>query len=153
LDALKAAGLEGEDGVGVVVPHRAQKAALRDRHPWLAEAGAVDTVERFQGDERDVILVTATASDPEYVAGEAEFLLNPNRLNVALSRPRKKLIVVASRSVFRHLPRDPDLFESAGLWKRLRYQYAAEPLWQGHREGVQVRVTGKRAENAGDNKA
>lgn len=137
--------LDGKDGIGVVVPHRAQRAMLRDHFPYLAITDSIDTVERFQGGERDVIIVSATASDPDYVLAEADFLLNLNRLNVALSRPRKKLIVVASRSVIDLLTSDLDVFENAVIWKRLYYQYAAEVLWQGLLEGVDVRVRGKYA--------
>ncbi|HBY93348.1 MAG TPA: hypothetical protein DEP84_05175, partial [Chloroflexi bacterium] len=139
---LEQLGLEGADGLGVVVPFRAQKAALRDRFPALAASEAIDTVERFQGGERDVIIVSATASDPDYVLAEAAFLLNPNRLTVALSRPRKKLIVVASQALFRLLAADLEVFEHAMLWKRLRYQFAPEPLWAGKRDGARVRVLG-----------
>src|SRR5207244_10207896 len=89
--------LDPQDGLGVVVPHRAQRAALKELFPDLAAAGAIDTVERFQGGERDLVVVSATASDPEFVLAEARFLLNPNRLNVALSRPRKKLILINRR--------------------------------------------------------
>src|SRR5919201_4228933 len=58
-----------EHGLGVVVPHRAQRAALQEALPCLkrqdpqsgtAGWSAVDTVERFQGGEREVILVSAT---------------------------------------------------------------------------------------------
>ncbi len=49
--------LDGLDGVGVVVPHRAQRSMLRQRFPELAVTDAIDTVERFQGGERDVIIV------------------------------------------------------------------------------------------------
>jgi hypothetical protein len=140
----EALGLDSATGIGVVVPHRAQKAMLRARFPALARANAIDTVERFQGGERDVIVVSATASDPEYVLSEADFLLNPNRLNVALSRPRKKLIVVASATLFRVLVSDPDLFEQAALWKRLRYAFAGRLLWAGERAGTTVAVFGCR---------
>lgn len=139
-------GLTGKDGIGVVVPHRAQKAILRERFPGLAVTDSIDTVERFQGGERDVIIVSATASDPDYVLAEADFLLNLNRLNVALSRPRKKLIVVASRSVVDLLTSDLDVFENAVIWKRLYYQCANDVLWQGDRYGVPVWLRGKRAE-------
>jgi len=137
--------LDGAEGIGVVVPHRAQKALLREQFPHLAAANAIDTVERFQGDEREVIIVSATASDPDYVLAEAEFLLNPNRLNVALSRPRKKLIVVASAVVFNFLSADLEIFDQAVLWKRLLSQCAEELLWSGEFAGTQVRVFGKRA--------
>lgn len=138
--------LDGRDGIGVVVPHRAQKALLRQRFPELAVSESIDTVERFQGGERDVIIVCATASDPDYVLAEADFLLNLNRLNVALSRPRKKLIVIASRSVVRLLVSDLQVFDNAIIWKRLYYQYASHLLWQGERHGVPVWLRGKRTE-------
>jgi len=134
--------LDGADGIGVVVPHRAQRALLRQFFPELATSNAIDTVERFQGGERDVIIVSATASDPDFVLAEADFLLNLNRLNVALSRPRKKLIVVASRSVTKLLMSDLDVFENAVIWKRLYYQYANTPLWSGEMGGAPVWVRG-----------
>ncbi len=138
-------GLDGAEGIGVVVPHRAQKALLRGMFPRLADRDAVDTVERFQGDEREVIIVSATASDPDYVLAEAEFLLNPNRLNVALSRPRKKLIVVASAVVFQFLSADLEIFDQAVLWKRLLTGCATRPLWAGPYAGTTVKVFGCQA--------
>ena len=137
--------LNGIEGIGVVVPHRAQKAVLRAQFPDLAVTDSIDTVERFQGGERDVIIVSATASDPDYVLAEADFLLDLNRLNVALSRPRMKLVVVASRSVVELLTSDLDIFENAVIWKRLYYQYAGEVLWQGRFDGVDVTVRGRHA--------
>ena len=136
-------GLEGKEGIGVVVPHNAQKAFLKERFPELAKADAIDTVERFQGGERDVIIVSATASDPAFILAEADFLLNLNRLNVAISRPKKKLIVVASSSIFRLIVDDLNLFENAILWKRLRYQWTNDLLWQGVMDGHSVRVWGR----------
>ena len=56
-------GLDPADGLGVVVPHRAQRAALQQAFPELSVLdpatglpgrSAVDTVERFQGGERTV---------------------------------------------------------------------------------------------------
>ena len=137
--------LDGTDGVGVVVPHRAQKSLFRTSFPALASLDAIDTVERFQGGERDLIIVSATASDPDYVLAEADFLLNLNRLNVALSRPRKKLIVVASQSVTRLLLSDLDVFDNAVIWKRLYFEYANRILWRGVFHGVPVIVRGTHA--------
>ena len=130
-------GLDAEEGLGVVVPHRAQRAALRQAFPQLcvidpasglAVRSAIDTVERFQGGERTVILVSATESDRAYLLESGEFLLDPRRLTVALSRAKRKLILVASRSVFQPVQPGrggvrqlaaveesvaPDLYESA----------------------------------------
>lgn len=137
--------LDGRNGIGVVVPHRAQKALLRARFPELAEVNSIDTVERFQGDERDVIIVSATASDPDYVRSEATFLLNLNRLNVAISRPRKKLIVIASRSVVDLLCSDLEIFENAVIWKRLFHHYTPDVLYRWQANGVIADVHGRRA--------
>lgn len=138
-------GLDGLNGVGVVVPHRAQKALLREHFPKLAVTDSIDTVERFQGDERDVIIVTATASDPDYVRTEADFLLNLNRLNVAISRPRKKLVVIASRSVIDLLVSDLDVFENSVIWKRLYHHYTPDLLYERSYNGFSVRVRGRKA--------
>lgn len=141
-------GLDGQHGVGIVVPHRAQKSLLRGRFPALAAANGIDTVERFQGGERDVIIVSATASDPDYVLAEADFLLDINRLNVALSRPKKKLIVIASRSVTQLLVSDLNTFENAVIWKRLFHQFATESLYDGREAQTRIRVRGRRVKAA-----
>lgn len=133
-------GLDGLHGVGVVVPHRAQRVALCRTFPSLASG--IDTVERFQGDERDVIILAATASDPAYILEEAQFLLQPNRLTVAISRPRLKLIVIAAQTLFRTVPSNTNLFEHALLWKRLRHAPGMELLWQGPYARHTIRVFG-----------
>lgn len=137
--------LDGKNGIGVVVPHRAQKALLRAEFPALAKVNSIDTVERFQGDQRDVIIVSATASDPDYVRSEADFLLSLNRLNVAISRPRKKLIVIASRSVIDLLTSDLQVFENSILWKRLFRHYTPDILFNKTIHGVDIFVRGRRA--------
>jgi hypothetical protein len=131
-------GLSAERGVGVVVPHRAQKALLASRLPGLAES--VDTVERFQGGERELIIVSATVSDREYAASESAFLLEPRRLTVAVSRPTHKLVVVASRAVFDLIPADLDEYERGALWKHLRHESQARLLWEGEVHGQRVAV-------------
>jgi superfamily I DNA and/or RNA helicase len=63
----------------------------------------IDTVERLQGAERDIILFSLTTSDPDHL--ESLFLNNPNRFNVAITRARHKLVVVGSRAFFTRVPR------------------------------------------------
>jgi superfamily I DNA and/or RNA helicase len=67
--------LEPTEGLGVVVPHRAQRAAIaeqiadvvvRDAITNEVVLSAVDTVERYQGDERLVMVYSATESDRDY---------------------------------------------------------------------------------------
>lgn len=88
--------------IGVVVPYRAQSRLIRSLLRRTLEDSAVfdqivvDTVERMQGQEREVILVSFTTASPKFAAQMADFLFSPNRLNVAVTRPRSKLILVGS---------------------------------------------------------
>lgn len=143
-------GLSAEAGLGVVVPHRLQRAVMRRDIPCLVQDGqgktisAVDTVERFQGDERDVIVVSATESDPQFVQACSRFLLDPRRLTVALSRARKKMVLVASRSIFQMFESDEETFRNLCMWKNLLRRTCKETLWEGEREGCWVQVRGAR---------
>ncbi|HEX8283989.1 MAG TPA: AAA domain-containing protein [Pyrinomonadaceae bacterium] len=130
--------LDARQGIGVVVPHRAQKALLASMLPELADS--IDTVERFQGGERDLVIVSATVSDREFAESESDFLLEPRRLTVAVSRPKRKLVVVASRAVFDLIPQDLDAYERGSLWKRLRRESAAHTLFDGTVNGRRVTV-------------
>ena len=105
--------------IGIIAPYRAQVANLRrhllderERSQWLASAkGAdihemsIDTVDRFQGGERKVIIISfATTTAPEVESQLREHLTNPNRLNVALTRAQQKLILVGCASALERLP-------------------------------------------------
>jgi DNA replication ATP-dependent helicase Dna2 len=99
-----------EQALAILSPHRAQNSAILHElasHGWdYAELPVVDTVERMQGNEREMVIVSYAVADREYAEREAEFLLDPNRFNVAITRPRSKLIVLMSDEVLRALPRD-----------------------------------------------
>lgn len=94
--ALVEAGKAGES-IGVVSPFRAQvyliRQLLADRLGKRASGIDVDTVERFQGSERDTILVSLVKT-----ARAGDFLADERRLNVTLTRARKKLVVYGSRA-------------------------------------------------------
>ena len=103
-------GIEPER-LAIVTPHRAQNNAITRRLSQLLadHAGGVtlpviDTVERLQGAERDVVLFSVTTSDPDHLA--SAFLNNPNRFNVAITRARHKLVVVGSTAFFAQVPPD-----------------------------------------------
>ncbi len=144
-------GLGPQRGLGVVVPHRAQRAELQDALPELSlidsdtgaiTLSAVDTVERFQGDERTVIVVSATESDPGYLLQTGRFLYDPRRLTVALSRAKQKMVLVASRSVFNLFSTDEEIFTNSLLWKHLLRRTCTVKLWDGARDGHYVQVWG-----------
>ncbi len=144
-------GLGAEDGLGIVVPHRAQRAALQQAFPELCILdpasglplrSAIDTVERFQGGERTVIMVSATESDRAYLLASSIFLLDPRRLTVAVSRAKRKMILVASRSIFSLFSPEEDVFANALLWKNLLLRTCSTLLWEGERGGKKVAVWG-----------
>lgn len=113
------------DGIGIVTPHRAQQAAVverllrigsgQDEHE--AMMAAVDTVERFQGQEKTVMVASYGLGDRDQIASEEEFLYSLNRFNVVASRAKAKLVVILSRSLVDYLPRDPDTLHRSRLLK------------------------------------
>jgi AAA domain/PD-(D/E)XK nuclease superfamily len=105
------------DGVGVITPHNAQKGLLKNMLSDGCENARIDTVERYQGGEADFIIISTTVSDPDYVRSESDFLLNLNRINVAISRMKKKLVIIASRSIFEFMPQDAKDYDKALLWR------------------------------------
>jgi DNA replication ATP-dependent helicase Dna2 len=101
------------EALAVISPHRAQNAAILAELHALglapAELPVVDTVERMQGNERQMIVVSYAVADREYAEAEAEFLLDPNRFNVAITRARAKLVVLVSQEVLDALPADEEV--------------------------------------------
>ena len=62
----------------------------------LGASARVGSVDRFQGQEAPVVIVSLCASTLEEAPRGAEFLLSPNRINVAISRAQALAIVVGS---------------------------------------------------------
>ena len=80
------------ESIGVVSPFRAQVVLLRQ---MLGSTGVtVDTVERFQGGERDVMILSFVRSRG------TGFVFDDRRLNVAITRARRKLVLVAHPQLF-----------------------------------------------------
>ena len=71
-----------------------------------------------------------------------EFLLDPRRLTVALSRAKRKMILVASRSIFSLFSTDQETFINSLLWKNLLLRTCSTLLWEGERGGKKVAVWG-----------
>jgi superfamily I DNA and/or RNA helicase len=121
------------DTIGVVTPHRAQRAAVvtllqRALRPEGVPAhlidDAVDTVERFQGGERTLILVSFGLGDPDLIQHEESFLFQKERINVAVTRARAKVILFVTRDLSFHLPNDPVVIEASKAIKNFVYQHA-----------------------------
>ena len=109
--------------VAVLAPFRAQvrmlSSALQKKGLPVGDPLVVDTVERMQGQEREVVLVSLAVGDPDSLQRRASFFFSTNRLNVALSRARTKAILVASGGAFRALPMDVDSLRAASVFKTL----------------------------------
>lgn len=123
------------DSIGIVTPHRAQRSAVVEalRFALAAEGvaanlidDAVDTVERFQGGERDLILVSFGIGDPDLVRNEEAFLFQKQRINVAISRARAKAVLFISRDLLFHLPEDKDVVQASRAIKWFAFQLAHE---------------------------
>jgi len=82
----------------VVAPYNAQVRLLRR---MLKPGVRVGTVDKFQGQQAAVVIVSMCASDAEASPRGLAFLLSPNRLNVALSRAQSLAIVVGSPALAR----------------------------------------------------
>jgi DNA replication ATP-dependent helicase Dna2 len=122
--------------IAVVSPFRAQLRLIRtlikrglDAAGVAGPLPVIDTVERIQGQEREMVIVSLVASDPDYLAGEAaEFFYSGNRLNVTLTRARTKLIVVASPLAFEAFPRTLEGLADVERFRLLRRQLPSVTL-------------------------
>jgi hypothetical protein len=132
---VEALARSSPSAVGIVTPHNAQRGLIKNLLSDGCRDFRVDTVERYQGGEGEFIIISATVSDPDYVRSESDFLLNMNRLNVAISRMKKKLVIVASKSVFQFMPQDARDYDKALLWRGIAqtvgFTADGEPKWRG----------------------
>ena len=93
----KAEGPFGPKNLLVVAPYNMQVRKLRERLP----GHRVASVDKFQGQEADVVIVSMCSSFGEYGSRGLEFILDENRLNVAISRARTLAIVVGDPRIAR----------------------------------------------------
>ncbi|SMD11153.1 AAA domain-containing protein [Pedobacter nyackensis] len=99
--------IEDFPSVAVISPYKQQIHVLKDlllNHPVLQEYAAkisVNTIDSFQGQERDIVYIGMTRSNDEGVIG---FLSDIRRMNVAMTRARKKLVVIGDSATLSRLP-------------------------------------------------
>ncbi|MDH6244540.1 TM0106 family RecB-like putative nuclease [Mycobacterium sp. OTB74] len=110
----------GPEDVLVVAPYNAQVVLLREQ---LNTAGygdiLVGTVDKFQGRQAPVVFISMTASSIGEVPRGMGFLLNRNRLNVAVSRAKYAAYLVRSRYLTDYLPSTPDGLTELGAFLAL----------------------------------
>lgn len=126
--------LTGAD-VLVVAAYNAQVDLIAEK---LAAAGLsevrVGTVDKFQGQEAPVVLVSMAASSAGESARGAEFLLSANRLNVAISRGQWCAVLIESTQLTRYLPTTVQGLNQLGRF--LELNSSARPLGRAHGAGA-----------------
>src|SRR4029453_2802435 len=85
---LMDAGVNPRD-IAVIAPYAAQVRLLREQ--LESEGLEIDTVDGFQGREKEAVIISLVRANAN---GEIGFLADTRRMNVALTRARRKLIVV-----------------------------------------------------------
>ena len=80
----------------VVAPYNAQVTSLAERLPGVR----IGTVDKFQGQEAPIVIVSLTTSTPEDAPRGMDFLYSANRLNVATSRAKALCILVGNPRLF-----------------------------------------------------
>lgn len=112
--------LEESIDVGIISPYRAQVQLLRKElrkreffRPYR-HLLTVNTVDGFQGQERDIILISLVRSND---GGDIGFLRDLRRMNVAITRARMKLIILGSSETMTSHPFYKKLYEYVGQLK------------------------------------
>jgi hypothetical protein len=102
--------------IGVITPYRAQVRCLRERLEDLPTL-EIDSVDGFQGREKEAIIVSLVRSNPE---GDIGFLSDTRRTNVALTRARRLLIVIGDSATLANHSFYQDMlthFEALGAYR------------------------------------
>lgn len=110
--------LEESIDVGIISPYRAQVQLLRQMikrseffRPFRRLL-SVNTVDGFQGQERDIIIISLVRSNQE---GHIGFLSDLRRMNVAMTRARMKLIIMGNAETLSHTRFYKELYEYVKL--------------------------------------
>ena len=124
----KTKGLDERPSAGIICMYGDQAGLIKKKRKYQKFNGfsekqdeklIISTVDDFQGDERDIILVSMVRN-PSGLRYDAEFIKKFERINVALSRARKLLIVIGSRKFLSEtgLIDLPDLSGNSALDKK-----------------------------------
>jgi ATP-dependent RNA/DNA helicase IGHMBP2 len=93
--------------IAVISPYKQQIQQLKTQlshFPDLLKYGdkiSVNTIDSFQGQERDIVYISMTRSN---AANEIGFLADVRRMNVAMTRARKKLVIIGDSATLAQLP-------------------------------------------------
>lgn len=105
----------GDNDILVVAAYNAQVNVIREALDAVSLAGVrVGTVDKFQGQEAAVVVVSMACSAVAEAPRGMEFLLSRNRINVAVSRGQWRAVVVRAPELTNYLPTHPEGLEQLG---------------------------------------
>lgn len=104
IEIVKMLLLEGRKAtdIAVITPFRKQVRLIRSKAKEMIDSETlplIDTVERLQGQDVECIILTFATSTVGYMNGLSNFLFNPNRLNVMISRAKTKVVIFGSEII------------------------------------------------------
>ena len=99
LESLLEAGDLNQSDIGIITPYAGQVRAIRDALTERNDSVEVKTVDGYQGREKEVIIFSCVRSNSD---GNIGFLADPRRLNVALTRAKRGLIVIGDPNTLRN---------------------------------------------------
>ena len=85
-----------EDDIGIISPYADQVKIIQEKTPV-----EVKTVDGFQGREKEIIIISTVRSNPN---GNIGFLSDLRRLNVAITRAKRKLIIIGNKNTLENNP-------------------------------------------------
>jgi uncharacterized protein len=107
--------LLGAADILVVAAYNAQVNLIRDALDAAGHTAVrVGTVDKFQGQEAAVVIVSMACSAVAEAPRGMEFLLSRNRINVAVSRGKWRAVIVRAPELTNYLPTHPEGLEQLG---------------------------------------
>jgi DNA replication ATP-dependent helicase Dna2 len=120
------------DQMAIVTPYRRQAAAIRRLVQYetasTIDIPVVDTVERVQGLTVELVVISMCTTDPDYASETASFIFSPNRLNVAVSRARTKVVIFASESILDASPKTYDGLAAMKIFRKALLRIATKEM-------------------------
>lgn len=103
LTSTPPSGVRESVSIGIISPYKAQVNLLNELLAVspLKDVARANTIDSFQGQERDIIYISLVRSNEK---GEIGFLRDTRRMNVAMTRAKKKLVMIGDSATLSNMP-------------------------------------------------
>ena len=127
LPLIDQAGLPKETSLAIITPYSGQRELLRNRLKGSVHYGSVYTIDAIQGMEFDIVIFSFVRSFSTKHNKSVGFLDDMRRLNVSLSRAKKKLILVGNKPTLTrpeaHRDSDTSVINPVNVFEKLSQSY------------------------------